>query len=66
MHSVPLFIKLHSVGTEGMINVRNINCITPYTEMTTYVYVNNRERPFCVDEPYEEIKKKLEEHVWIV
>ena len=60
MNTIPLFIRLHSVGSEGMINVWNINAIVPYNENITHIYLANREHPFCVDESYEEIKKKLQ------
>ena len=67
MHNnIPLFIRLHSTGSEGMINVWNINAIVPYNDNITHIYLANRERPFCVDESYEEIKKKLQNAIWIV
>ena len=59
MNNAPLFIRLHSIGSEGMINVLNINAIVPYNDNITHIYLANREKPFCVDESYEEIKKKL-------
>lgn len=62
----PIFIELHSVGVNGLINVWDINCITPYTDMITHVRVDYRDEPLCVDESYEEIKKKLEAAIWIV
>ena len=65
-NNIPLFIRLHSVGSEGMVNVWNINAIVPYNDNITHIYLENREQPFCVDEPYEEIKKKLQNAVWIV
>lgn len=55
----PIFISLHSVGVEGMINVHNINAVAPYNDTITHIYMNRREEPMCVDESYEEIKKKL-------
>ena len=58
-YNTPIFIRLHSTGSEGMINVHNINGIVPYNENITHIYLANREEPFCVDESYEEIKKKL-------
>ena len=66
MNNCPLFIRLHSTGTEGMINVLNINSIVPYSENTTHIYMANRERPFCIDESYEDIKKKLQNVAWII
>lgn len=66
MNTMPIFIWLHSNGTEGMINVWNINSIVPHSDTTTYVYINCRETPFCVDESYEEIKKKLQNLAWFV
>lgn len=58
-YNTPIFIRLHSAGTEGMINVYNINGIVPYSDTITHIYMNRREEPMYVDEPYEEIKKKL-------
>ena len=66
MNNGPLFIRLHSTGSEGMINVHNINGIVPYNENITHIYLANREQPFCVDESYEEIKKKLQNAAWII
>lgn len=58
-NNIPIFIRLHSVGVEGMINVNNINGIVPYSDTITHIYVNNREEPLCVDESYKEVQKKL-------
>lgn len=58
-YNTPIFIELHSVGVKGLINVMDITCVTPYTDMITYVGVNYRDEPLQVDESYEEIKKKL-------
>lgn len=66
MNNTPKFIKLHSRGVEGMISIPSICGITPYNDMTSHVYVNYRTEPLCVDETYEEIKKKLENIAWIV
>ena len=66
MNNCPLFIRLHGNGYEKMINVLNINGIFPYSDTMTDIYMGNRERPFCVDESYEEIKKKLQNVAWIV
>lgn len=66
MNNGPLFIRLHSAGSEGMINVLNINGIMPYSENITHIYLANREKPFCVDEPYDEIKKKIQNVAWII
>lgn len=62
----PIFIRLHSAGVEGMINVHNINGIVPYNDTITHIYMNRREEPMYVDESYEEIKKKLRDVAWIV
>jgi hypothetical protein len=44
----------------------NINGIVPYNDNITHIYLANREQPFCVDESYDEIKKKLQNVVWII
>ena len=62
----PIFIEFHSAGVNGLINVWDITCITPYTDMVSLVCVNYRDEPIYVDESYEEIKKKLEDVAWIV
>lgn len=66
MNPIPLFIRLHSVGVEAMINVWSINGIVPYNDTMSHIYVNYRSEPLCVDESYEEIKKKLRDVTWIV
>lgn len=66
MNNGPLFIRLHSTGSEGMINVLNINAIVPYNDNITHIYLENREKPFCVDESYDEIKKKLQNTVCVI
>lgn len=66
MNNVPLFIKVHIRGSEGMVNVSNIDCIAKCGDGTTYLYTTGGETPLYVDEPYEEIVKKLQNTAWII
>lgn len=66
MNPMPLFIRLHSNGAEGMVNLWSINAIVPYNDTSTYVYLNCRDDAFLVHETYEEIKKKLLKHMPII
>ena len=66
-NNIPIFIRLRSGGgVEGMLNVNCINCIVPHSDTFTYVYMNRREEPLYVEESYEDIKKKLQNAVWIL
>lgn len=66
MNTMPIFIRLHYKGVERMINIWNINAIVPYGDTMTDIYVNCRQTPICVDESYEEVKKKLQHVTWFV
>ena len=49
-----------------MINVMNIDGIVPYDKDSTRIYTNGGEAPFFVDEPYEEVQKKLLKQMWMI
>ena len=64
-NNIPIFIRLHR-GTELMVNVQTINSIETFNDKLTRIYLNHCNDPLYVDESYEEIKKKLQNAVWIV
>jgi hypothetical protein len=66
MHNnIPLFIRLHR-GKELMVNVKTINSVEQFDDNLTRIYLNHCNDPLYVDESYEEIKKKLQNAIWIV
>lgn len=59
MNNAP-FIKLHSNKIEILINIQQINYVAQYYDNKASIYLNYREAPLYIDEPYQEVKKKIE------